>query len=76
VKHSGARNVKIGMKAVRGLLTLQISDDGRGFEISKTKKGVGLNNIINRAELFNGKVDIIASPGAGCTVKVTVPVKY
>jgi PAS domain S-box-containing protein len=76
VKHSGARNVKIGMKAVRGLLTLQISDDGRGFEISKTKKGVGLNNIINRAELFNGKVEIIAAPGAGCTVKVTVPVKY
>lgn len=76
VKHSGARNVKINMRAMRGFLTLQISDDGRGFDISKTKKGVGLNNIINRAELFNGKVEIIAAPGSGCTVKVTVPVKY
>jgi PAS domain S-box-containing protein len=76
VKHSGAQTVKIVMKAVRGLLTLQISDDGRGFDVSKTKRGVGLNNIINRAELFNGKVEVIAAPGNGCSVKVTVPVKY
>jgi signal transduction histidine kinase len=76
VKHAAARNVRIVMKVARGALTLQITDDGKGFDISKTKKGVGLNNIINRAELFNGRVEIIAEPGNGCSVKVTVPVKY
>lgn len=76
VKHARAQNVKIDLKASRGLLVLQISDDGRGFDLARTKKGVGLNNIINRAELFNGSVEIIAAPGSGCLVKVTIPVKY
>ncbi|HEY0677923.1 MAG TPA: PAS domain S-box protein [Chitinophagaceae bacterium] len=76
VKHAKAKNVKIEMKAIRSLLTLQITDDGSGFDLSKTKKGVGLNNIINRAELFNGKVEIAARPGNGCSVKVSIPVKY
>jgi signal transduction histidine kinase len=76
VKHANAYNVKIGLRAIRGLLTLEITDDGNGFDLSKTKKGVGLNNIINRVELFNGKVEIIAAPGNGCTISVTIPVKY
>ncbi|MGB8190690.1 MAG: PAS domain-containing protein, partial [Chitinophagaceae bacterium] len=76
VKHAKAGSVKIELKASKGLLNLEITDDGKGFDLTKTKKGVGLNNIINRAELFNGKVDIVAAPGKGCTVRVTIPVKY
>jgi PAS domain S-box-containing protein len=76
VKHAKASNVKIELKASKGILNLEIADDGRGFDPAKTKKGVGLNNIVNRVELFNGTVDIIAVPGQGCTVRVAIPVKY
>lgn len=76
VKHAKANNVKVSLKASKGSLMLEITDDGKGFDPTKTKKGVGLNNIISRAELFNGSVEIIAAPGDGCRVKVTIPVKY
>ena len=76
VKHAQAQNVKIVLKAGKGSLILEIADDGKGFDPAKTKKGVGLNNIISRAELFNGSVEITTAPGDGCKVKVTIPVKY
>jgi signal transduction histidine kinase len=39
------------------------------------KKGLGLTNMANRAGLFNGKMDIISAPGAGCSIVVTLPLK-
>jgi signal transduction histidine kinase len=41
--------------------------------MSRHRKGVGITNIISRAELFNGKVDIQTSPGEGCTLSVSLP---
>jgi signal transduction histidine kinase len=40
----------------------------------KLKKGVGLSNIISRAELFNGKVTIKTAPGKGCLLNIKVPI--
>jgi PAS domain S-box-containing protein len=73
VKHAKAKNVIISLRASKGSINLEITDDGQGFNLKKTKKSVGLTNIINRAELFNGKVDIITAPKKGCTIKVSIP---
>ena len=73
VKHAKAKNVIISLRASKGAINLEITDDGQGFNLKKTKKSVGLTNIINRAELFNGKVDIITAPKKGCTIKVSIP---
>jgi len=73
VKHAKAKNVIISLRANKGSINLEITDDGQGFNLKKTKKSVGLTNIINRAELFNGKVDIITAPKKGCTIKVSIP---
>lgn len=51
-------------------MTLSIKDDGVGFDTAKKAKGVGLINIQTRASLFNGKVNIISSPGNGCELTV------
>jgi two-component system sensor histidine kinase UhpB len=52
---------------------MEIIDDGKGFDMADVKRGLGLTNIMNRAELFNGRANIVASPDKGCTVTVTVP---
>jgi two-component system sensor histidine kinase UhpB len=44
-----------------------------GFDMSRHRKGVGITNIISRAELFNGKVEIVTAPGEGCTLSVGLP---
>jgi len=70
LKHAEAGRIDISIKEHRKKLTLMIMDNGKGFDPAANRKGIGLNNIINRAEVFHGKVDIQSAPGQGCKVQV------
>ncbi len=76
LKHAEARNLVIELVVYDEGIDLTISDNGIGFELDKVKnkKGVGLYNISSRAELFNGKVNIVTSPGNGCKMNIHVPI--
>ncbi len=52
----------------RPLLLLEIQDDGKGFDTRRSTMELGLP-IKNRAELLEGKIEIISSFGKGCTDK-------
>ena len=57
------------------IIHLVISDDGIGFDTSdKSTKGIGFINIISRADAYNGKVNIVSSPGNGCTLEICFPI--
>ena len=49
---------------------LIITDNGIGFDVSNNKIGMGLTNIRNRLEIFNGKMKLISAPGEGCKLAV------
>jgi signal transduction histidine kinase len=66
VKHAGAQNVWIKF-------ILQVKDDGKGFNSAQSRKGIGILNIKNRAELFNGEAEIVSEPGNGCLLRVSIP---
>ena len=70
LKYAEATKINIKIKQQGKKITLLISDNGKGFDPATKRKGIGFNNIINRADVFNGKVDIESAPGKGCTVKV------
>ena len=74
LKHADAKHLSISLSVSNGAIELVIADDGKGFNLdnNKSKKGVGLSNIASRVELFNGKVNIITSPGKGCRLLVKV----
>ncbi len=69
-KHADASNVLIALRNKQEMIELIIKDDGKGFDISKKRNGVGLHNIISRAELFDGRVTINSTPGNGCELIV------
>ncbi|HEY0434658.1 MAG TPA: ATP-binding protein [Chitinophagaceae bacterium] len=75
VLHSAATAVSIRLETRAGQVKLVISDNGRGFDTTTVKRGLGLNNIIHRAEIFNGHVDICSRPGQGCNLTVTLPLQ-
>ncbi|MBK6938491.1 MAG: hypothetical protein IPH18_17785 [Chitinophagaceae bacterium] len=56
-------------------ITLQIIDDGVGFDPATVKKGIGLENMNRRAKLFSGRVNINTAPGKGCHVLVELPLQ-
>lgn len=70
LKYAEASKIGITIKEAAKKIILIISDNGKGFDPITKRKGIGLNNIINRADVFNGKVDIQAAPGKGCVIKV------
>jgi PAS domain S-box-containing protein len=72
-KYAGAKNVQIVMILKSGFISVSITDDGKGFNTHLQRKGIGISNIIYRAECFSGKVSIKSSPGKGCKIQVKIP---
>lgn len=75
VKHSGANQITILLKASGNLFTLAFSDDGVGFDVEEKKNsgGAGLLNLQNRARLINAQLIIDSTPGNGTHVTVELP---
>ncbi len=76
LKHSKATRAEIRLAAVKDkkMLHISVSDNGVGFDTRKRPRGIGLMNITSRAELHDGDVEIVSSPGKGCTVKISIPI--
>lgn len=74
VKYANASQVWITLYSNDAHLLLTIRDNGVGFDVNITKKGLGLRNILYRVEYNHGKMKIEASPGKGCTLKVLLPI--
>jgi len=71
LKHAAASTVHVSLLEDGPALWLRIHDNGQGFDTRKKRDGIGINNIISRAELFNGQVEIESVPGKGCILSVS-----
>jgi PAS domain S-box-containing protein len=76
-KHSGARHYRVALRRVSDELTLEVADDGQGFDVGAALRGhgLGLVSMQERLKLINGEVHIDSKPGAGTTVRVSVPLQ-
>lgn len=79
-RHSGAKNVTIFMECRANDLLLRITDDGRGFDVSKitgieeSGRGRGLFSMKERVSLLGGACLVKSQPGEGTIVTARVPV--
>jgi PAS domain S-box-containing protein len=71
LKHSEASEAEIELKNGKDGLILSINDNGKGFNTTEIRKGIGLKNIEHRVETYNGNVEIISSPGNGCKMEIS-----
>jgi len=74
-KHARAQYAEVHLWTTRDRVLLEISDDGRGFDLRKMNimLGHGLSNMHSRARKAGGDVEITSSPGSGTTVLAWVP---
>jgi signal transduction histidine kinase len=72
-KYAEAKNVSISIKIVKNEILVEIEDDGKGFDVKRKRKGVGITNMLNRVETFNGKMEIKSEPGKGCHIAISIP---
>ncbi|MBP2018174.1 signal transduction histidine kinase [Symbiobacterium terraclitae] len=75
VKHAGARNVSIRLRQKGGWLTVEVTDDGMGFDPLRRGEGVGLAGIRERVTLAGGELRIESGPQTGTRVYAELPVE-
>lgn len=72
--HAKAEKVEVRMKVVDGAVSLEIADDGCGFDPSAVPPGHhGLVLMSQRVELARGRFRVDSRPGDGTRVHVEVP---
>lgn len=74
IKHAKCDLITISLGMDDEKLLLTISDNGQGFNTKNSKKGIGLKNIISRAEKINGTFKIESDEGKGTKTIVYFPV--
>jgi signal transduction histidine kinase len=77
-KHSGARRAQLELWKENGVLFLNYSDDGKGFDVKRMKEvdgaaGMGCFNICSRVESLKGEVVFDEDCEKGIFVSVKVP---
>ncbi len=78
-KHARAKLIKLQVQIRNDSVLLKIQDDGQGFDPiaaearKKSRHGLGLTNMKERALAMNGECEIKSQPGRGTIISVRVP---
>jgi signal transduction histidine kinase len=74
VKHSGARRAWVRVGASNGTVSVEIVDDGVGFESDTPHPGhYGLESMRTRASEVNASLSVTSRRGEGTIVRVAIP---
>lgn len=81
IRHSGATQFKLRLSQVKNSVRLMVSDNGKGFDVRETLlndksiTNLGLINMRQRAECFNGTLKLKSSKGQGSMIIVDIPLE-
>ncbi|MDI6803520.1 MAG: two-component regulator propeller domain-containing protein [Bacteroidota bacterium] len=74
LKHSDCTQMDISIELVENSsFSIQISDNGKGFDVNKVKNGSGLSNIHSRIKMLNGTSELITIRDEGTCWKISFP---
>ncbi len=74
-KYAQARRVSLQLFVAAEEITLEIADDGVGFDLRmlEATPGFGLRGLIERARGLGGWAEVLSTPGRGTTIMFSVP---
>ena len=76
-KHAGASTVAVASDVTDGSWTLEIRDDGRGFDLgtvaARGRRNFGMQVMHERAELIGARFDVRSRPDGGTVVRLAIP---
>jgi signal transduction histidine kinase len=76
LRHGAPRRVTLRLDVTAGSASLEVTDDGRGFDVAAAERrrpGMGLFTMRERVALVDGWFDVASRPGEGTSVTAAVP---
>ena len=77
LKHAAATHVSVRLQETNRQITLEVMDNGKGFDPQSVKNGggLGLANMQERAAQLGGWLEVSSKPGRGTCIIVKLEVK-
>ncbi len=72
-KHADASEVTVDVRTDRRTLTIEVRDNGRGFDPNTPSSGFGLQSMRERVQALGGVLNIQSIAGRGTTLSMTIP---
>lgn len=73
IRHAQATHIRLHLQQQAGSVTLHYNDNGKGFDETNLKKGIGQHSIETRIHALNGTVTIKNSEQGGIAVTAEIP---
>ncbi len=78
IRHGRPSTLRIELQALHQRGIISVIDNGTGFDPARVRdeggKATGLSRITRRAALLGGEVVVSSRPGAGTTIRISVPI--
>jgi signal transduction histidine kinase len=75
IKHAEATEVIVQVTVEDENIEVLVEDDGKGFDTTQIKGGIGLDNIRSRVEYLKGSLEIESEINKGSTFLINLPLK-
>ena len=62
-KYAGASAAAVRLHEAADVLSFEVDDDGRGFDVEHVSKGAGLTNMEDRLDALDGELRLESAPG-------------
>ena len=72
-KYAEAATAVLRLDGFNGVLTFEVSDNGKGFDPASVKRGAGLINMTDRLDALGGSFEMSSTPGGGTRIHGSLP---
>ena len=76
IKHADAENVVVQLHYDHDQLLLLVEDDGRGFDLKRDYKGLGIRSLQSRIDFLGGTLQPYSELGKGTSIQISIPYSY
>jgi signal transduction histidine kinase len=75
-KHADAKGCRVEIRVEDGTVCVTVEDDGKGFDLARHPRGLGLASLTERVKLCGGDLEVQSSPGAGTRIIARMPLEW
>ncbi|MFZ0920312.1 MAG: ATP-binding protein, partial [Candidatus Dormiibacterota bacterium] len=73
-KYASASSVEVRLREDGGQVSVDVVDDGDGFDTATATRGAGLTNMDDRLDALGGMLHVESTLGMATTLRAAVPI--